>query len=65
MRQSELLDLLKKAKSEVMRLEEIKVCCAECKHVKIDNVCGLFNETPPPEIQDKGCEAWEWDEIVF
>lgn len=70
MRQNELSVLLKNAKDEVARLESIKVCCAECKHAKIDRVmgipeCGLFDEFPPPEVQATGCQEWEWDEIVF
>jgi len=38
--------------------------CKDCLNFQ-QNQCAQFNATPPPEVQQIGCEEWTFDEIPF
>lgn len=55
-------------KREIATWEEIvsKKSCNDCVNQNGNNGCKLADGmVPPPEVQNVGCDAWEWDEIPF
>lgn len=43
---------------------EVRKTCQQC--VNFSNGCALADgQMPPQEIQDKGCQKWEWSECPF
>lgn len=61
----EQLKVQKQALREMLsQLERIDVKCATCKHTKGVS-CMKFDATPPDDVRELGCEAWEFDGIPF
>lgn len=46
------------------RLDAIPVRCASCRWQEGVS-CGKFDATPPPDVVQAGCEAWEHDQVPF
>jgi len=38
--------------------------CNDCLNFQ-QGQCTQFNATPPPEVQQVGCDEWSWDCIPF
>jgi hypothetical protein len=38
--------------------------CNDCENFQ-QGQCTQFNATPPPEVQQVGCDEWSWDNIPF
>lgn len=38
--------------------------CNDCLNFQ-QGMCTEFNAEPPKEVQQVGCESWDWDQIPF
>ena len=38
--------------------------CKDCLNFQ-QGQCTQFNAEPPPDVQQVGCESWDWDQIPF
>lgn len=38
--------------------------CKDCLSFQ-QGQCTQYNAAPPPEVQQVGCDSWNWDEIPF
>lgn len=52
------------ATREIQLLESCRPSCKSCDHWRAV-VCGVYQEAPPPHIQEEGCDNWVWNDIPF
>lgn len=39
--------------------------CHDCTHFQARGCLLANGQTPPKEVQAKGCDSWDWDNIPF
>lgn len=63
----ELIRMIDFHKSELQKLQTLRVCCAQCEHYELGgkNVCLKFNAAPPAEVAAVGCDEWVLFDIPF
>ena len=46
-------------------LDAIKIRCGTCDKFADQVTCALYEEAPPREIQQVGCDEWKYDGIPY
>lgn len=64
MNQTHLYALQQALRNELVRLDAITVACKTCKAWE-QTGCAKFDATPPADVQQVGCEEWEFDGVPF
>lgn len=64
MTRTELQIRLELHQRELRALERIKVGCRSCEHYSMPE-CLKFQQNPPPDIVQQGCDEWTYDHIPF
>ena len=48
----------------LQRLDAVSVNCRSCSAWKVSR-CTKFDQVPPTDVQQVGCDDWNWDEVPF
>jgi hypothetical protein len=64
MNQTSLHALQRALRHELQRLDAIHIACKTCKEWE-QTGCAKFDVTPPADVQQSGCEEWEFDGVPF
>lgn len=49
---------------ELKQLHAIKVGCRSCEHYSMPE-CMKYEQSPPPDVVQQGCDEWSYDFIPF